>query len=265
MNDPVKSLGLWAEADPPVPAPRSAEPMPRPTVTALTVLGALSVGFLIAVGVDAGRDAAQAQDERRGQLIALVHARNERVEGLAAQLERLRDRVAQAEELAAAGTPALRDAVADMEQAAGLSRLRGPGVLVTLEDAGSSCRSLQPQDCRIQDVDLQLTVNTLFGLGAEGIAVNGERVISTTAIRNAGRSVLVNYRVLAPPYLVEAVGDPDALADGLRASQLALDFEAWKDAYGLGFTVERVADLLLPSHGGSIRLREARIAGGAGQ
>jgi uncharacterized protein YlxW (UPF0749 family) len=134
---------------------------------------------------------------------------------------------------------------------------------VTFDDAGSSCRGLTPEDCRIQDVDLQLAVNALFGLGAEAVAVNGERVIATTAIRGAGRAILVNYRVLTPPYVVEAVGDRERLAREFAGTAIAGDFEAWKSRYGLGFGWEPASDLILPAYGGSVRFRQAAIGGAA--
>ncbi|MDQ3973188.1 MAG: DUF881 domain-containing protein, partial [Actinomycetota bacterium] len=224
-------------------------------------LGALTVGFLLAAALSASRAAAIAENARRAELVDLVRERQERAEALADELERLRTRVMAAESAAAAGVPTLQPELAQMELAAGLTALRGPGVTVTLRDASGDCPTGRSEDCRIQDVDLQLAVNTLFGVGAEAVAVNDERLIATTAIRSAGGSVLVNYRVLTSPYVIEAIGEPRRLREGFLRSQLGEDFAVWRDVYGLGYAVQEADDLTVPAFAGSIGLRTATAAG----
>lgn len=267
MADPAEALGLrrGPSDDYHLPPPtRWSQPWSGRTVTILTVVGALLVGFLLSSGLRAGRDVAREQDVRRSELITLIDARQQHVETLSAQLEELRTRVQSAEAQAAEGVPALRGRLEDMERAAGMTRLAGPGLRVTLGDASGTCPTGRAEDCRIQDTDLQLAVNVLFAVGAEAVAVNGERIIATTAIRGAGRAVLVNYRVLTSPYVIEAIGDPDRLHDGLMAGQLAQDFVVWKDVYGLAFSVERQERLEVAAFGGALRLRSAAVSGATG-
>ncbi|MDP8970616.1 MAG: DUF881 domain-containing protein, partial [Actinomycetota bacterium] len=146
-----------------------------------------------------------------------------------------------------------------VENAAGLTALRGPGVTVTLGDASGTCPTGRPDDCRIQDVDVQLGVNTLFAVGAEAVAINDERLIATTAVRSAGGSILVNYRVLTSPYVIEAIGDPGRLRSGFLESQLGQDFQVWRDVYGLGFSVAEAQQLTVPAFAGSVGLRAATV------
>jgi uncharacterized protein YlxW (UPF0749 family) len=261
MTDPVEVLGLRLDDDDyrPSPPARWSQPYPGHLVLVLTALGALLVGFLIATGITTGRSAAQLQEERNGELIELINARQERVVDQAAQLEVLRADLSAAEAEVTRPT-GLRAAVARAEQQAGLTSVVGPGLRITFDDAGSGCRGAQQQDCRIQDADLQLAVNTLFGLDAEAIALNGERVIATTAIRGAGRAILVNYRVLSPPFVLEAVGDQQRLSRDFPGTGFAQDFETWKSRYGLGFSYEPADDLLLPPYGGSLRFRTASVS-----
>jgi uncharacterized protein YlxW (UPF0749 family) len=225
----------------------------------LTAAGALLVGFLLSVGLSAGREAARVQNERKDELIALVDTRQTRAEALGAQLEQLRSEVAAAESRAAEGLPLLQVQVAEVEAAAGLTPVQGPGLELRFADATTACPTGRAEDCRIQDVDLQLAVNTLFALGSEAVAVNGERVISTTAIRSAGGSILVNYRVLTSPYEVQAIGDAGALKEGIADSSLTSDFEVWRDVYGLGFAVAAGDELEVPAFTGSVRLRAATV------
>lgn len=232
---------------------------------ALTVLGAVAVGFLLSSGLWASRDVGLQQDARKADLLALLETRQARNEAMSAQLEDLRLKVTQAQEVSAKDVPALTRRMAVLESHAGLTAVAGPGVRVTLGDGKAGC-SQRPDDCRIQDADLQLTANTLFALGAEALAINGERLIATSAIRSAGGSVLVNYTVLTSPYVIEAIGNPVRLREELARSGLAHDFGVWRDTYGLAFRIEAVEGvthddvLTLPPHTGSVQLRAAKAA-----
>ena len=260
MANPADALGLgrtppheYGDREP----TRWRAPWARGAVTAITALGALVVGFLLAAGLSAGREVAIAQGERKDELIHLITERQEHADELAAELDELRSRVNEAEAAAVAGAPALQEDLAEIERAAGLTAVAGPGLVLTFEDASGDCPG-QPVDCRIQDVALQLAVNTLFDLGAEAVAIDGERLTSTTSVRSAGQLVLVNHRVLAAPYELVAIGDPDALEDGVASSQLAADFAAWEDDYGLGLDVEAEDELVVPAFSGSLGVSIAR-------
>ncbi len=259
MTDEARALGLRFEDDyqRSVP-PRWSQPWSSAAVRATTAFGALLVGFLLTTGLTAGREAALQQGARKSQLIALVDARQERTAALAERLEELRERVTTAEQsLNTAGATSLSAKLARVEAVTGLTAVRGPGVRVTFSDAEGECSTGREEDCRIQDVDLQLAANVLWGSGAEAVAINGERIIATSAIRSAGSSVLINYRVLVSPYVVEAIGDPEALQEQFVSSELAQDFEVWRDVFGLGFDAAPVDDLTLPAYTGAVRLESA--------
>lgn len=265
MSAPVDALGLRSEPDD-YGAGRPTRWLPGfwsdATARVLTAVGALAVGFLLAAGLSAGRAAAVAEQDRTAELVTLVRARQERADALGDQLTRLRARVAMAQSAAAAGVPALTAQLQRAENAAGLTALRGHGATVTLDDASGTCPTGRPDDCRIQDVDVQLAVNTLFGVGAEAVAVNDERLVATTAVRSAGGSILVNYRVLTSPYVIEAIGDPRRLRTGFLQSQFGQDFGVWRDVYGLGFSVAEAQELTVPAFAGSVGLRAAKVGDG---
>lgn len=233
------------------------------TARLVVVLGALVAGFLIASGLAAGHRAAEVGDARHDDLVALVEQRRARGEELARELDAVQAQVADAQDEAGRGLPLLSAQVAEAETLAGVTPLEGPGVVVTLADAGERCTSDAAEDCRILDSDVQSAVNTLHGAGAEAVAVNGERVIATTAIRSAGSTVLVNYRVQTGPYVVEAVGDAAALERGVTQSAFGSDFRIWTREYGLGFEVARAEELTLPAYRGGVGLRSAEVGAAA--
>lgn len=60
--------------------------------------------------------------------------------------------------------------------------------------------------------DLQVVVNGLWAQGAEAIAINDQRLTSTSSIRFAGEAIVVDFRGLTRPYVISAIGDPEALS-----------------------------------------------------
>lgn len=221
----------------------------------VTVLGAVLVGFVAASGVGAGRDVAAEQDARKDELIALIGARSDRVDALDAQVAQLHDRLDEA--AAAEADPALTAATYDLEVATGFVALQGPGVALTLAEDPTRC-SERPVDCALRDSDVRAAVNILFGAGAEAVAVNGERVMASTAIRSAGRSIVVNRQVLSPPVEVVAIGGADRLARDVAASPFAADFDAWQRRYGLTLELAEADALTVPAYRRSGRAEQGR-------
>lgn len=84
----------------------------------------------------------------------------------------------------------------------GLVEVTGPGVEVRIE------RSLSP-------LEMQDLVNELRNAGAEAIALNGERIVASSVIASRGGTLIVNGKQLTPPYLFQAIGDPQIMKTAL--------------------------------------------------
>ena len=63
----------------------------------------------------------------------------------------------------------------------------------------------------ILDRDIQLLVNDLWAAGAEAIAIGGVRLQPSSAIRQAGGSILVDNRPVFWPMTIDAIGDPSGM------------------------------------------------------
>src|SRR5690606_4882460 len=68
---------------------------------------------------------------------------------------------------------------------AGMTPLRGPGLVVTLNDAqrdaqGRFPRDASPDDLVVHQQDIQAVINALWSAGAEGIQVQDQRIIGTS-------------------------------------------------------------------------------------
>jgi uncharacterized protein YlxW (UPF0749 family) len=235
----------------------------RPSLSARAIAPALVVGllaFLLTVDLRAQDTASKITEGRRSQLAAIVTERQQRTAALEARLAQLRAQVAAL--AATTGSTTLQDlqsAANRIGAASGTTALTGPGMVVRLADASTGDQTANPADGKIQDVDIQAVVNTLWSAGAEAIAVNGQRLVSTSAIRNAGGAVLVNFRVLTSPYLISAVGDPGTMRPSFERSDIAKRFRAWEQIYGLGFSVEQRSSIQIPAFAGSLQFSYARV------
>jgi uncharacterized protein YlxW (UPF0749 family) len=103
----------------------------------------------------------------------------------------------------------------------------------------------------VLDRDLQTVVNGLWAAGAEAVAVNGQRLTARSAIRYAGQAILVDFRPLVPPYVVQAVGEAGGLQTRFAAGAAGAYLQALRDNYGVQAAIVPSANLELPGAGGS--------------
>jgi uncharacterized protein YlxW (UPF0749 family) len=145
--------------------------------------------------------------------------------------------------------------------AAGLLPLVGTGIVIRLEDSiEPAAPGTTDADYLISSADLRTVVEELWLVGAEAMAINGERITATTAIIDIGPSILVNSAYLAPPFQVTALGPPD-LYDRLAASEGYVDFvRARVASFGLRVSYAEPERVEIPAFAGTVSLRHARIA-----
>ncbi|MFD3545986.1 DUF881 domain-containing protein [Streptomyces sp. NPDC058655] len=155
--------------------------------------------------------------------------------------------------------------LAALRKASGTEDLSGRGLSVTLNDAPPNATARipnvpepQPNDLVIHQQDLQAVVNALWQGGAEGIQVMDQRLISTSAVRCVGNTLILQGRVYSPPYKISAVGDPNALRKALGASPAVQNYQLYVNAYGLGWKVDEHKALTLPGYSGTVDLHYAK-------
>lgn len=205
------------------------------------------------------RASLQIPSQRLDELTFLLQEQARRREALEAEIAALRRRLQRYEERATRNRgahQALRRQLEALRMAAGLEAVRGPGVMVELQD---SPRPLRPGDdpnlVLVHYTDVQAVVAALWAAGAEAVAVNGERVVSTTGLSCVGTTILCNARRLAPPYVVVAIGDPNALESAMNAPSSPL---ATLRAFGFPVRVTKAQDLRVPAYRGGFEFRFAR-------
>jgi uncharacterized protein YlxW (UPF0749 family) len=194
---------------------------------------------------------------RRLELVELIARQQQRTAELAAEAAALEEQVARYQQALSDGgggaPPSLQDDVAVAERLAGLTALAGPGVQVTLRDstmALADAEGIDVNDLVIHEQDLQAVVNALWAGGAEAMSVNGQRLLSTSAIRCVGNILLLNGRVHPPPYEIHAIGSPVDLRAALdRDPTVALVRDA-ANQFGLGYEVVDAERLVIPAFEG---------------
>ena len=148
-----------------------------------------------------------------------------------------------------------------LELAAGLRALRGPGLVVTLDDAPLDVEVPSGTDedvLVVHQQDIQAVVNALWSGGAEGISLQGQRLVTTTGIKCVGNSVLLQGVPYAPPYRVVALGDPTTLYDALVSSPEVRNYRDYVTAYDLGWKLRSSQHLTVPAYAAPLDLRYAR-------
>lgn len=153
----------------------------------------------------------------------------------------------------------LNDELQQSKMLAGLTDVAGPGIVLKLQDSpkgAPSNRQFDQQKYIIHDVDLQQVVSELLAAGAEATSIGEQRVTSRTAIRCVGPTIQVNGVPVAPPFVVQAIGDPATLQGALNLPGGLLDGLRWIDK-GM-CQVERKPRIVLRGYTGSTEMKVAR-------
>lgn len=249
-----------------VESPDPATPPPDGGASSAVVRAgfAMALGLLAAILFVSARTQPVTAHERIGarvELAELIRAEQARAAELQSRVDEL---AAEVDTFERAGIGddeqrALQERIDEMAAPAGLTPVRGPGLVVSLNDS-----SIEPEpgtdanDLVIHEQDLHAVINALWTGGAEAMSVNGERVLATTAVRCVGSVLLVHGRTYSPPYVIHAVGDDVLLENALRRDPAVERFAAAARVFQLGFTVTAEDALELPAYEGTAALRIAR-------
>lgn len=240
-------------------------PLYRPAL--VIVVGAL--GFLLAIAFNTTRGLAEARPERASDLVDVVRNLESERDFLQTRLADLRARMGDLEQ-EAADAEGLRGSFTSeldsVKAAAGLTAVEGPGVEVVLGDSTSVSPGSDPNDFVIHDTEIAAVVNALLAGGAEAVDVNGERIVASTPIRCAGTTVLVNAARLGNPYVIHAIGDPDALVEAVKSdADAARLMDVYAKQFGLQTSIATRQRITVSPFLGSVSPRYISLAAGGGE
>lgn len=150
-----------------------------------------------------------------------------------------------------------------LRAAAGLTAVAGPGLRVELADAprdsdGNYPLGVDPNNLVVHQQDVQSVVNALWAGGAEAMMIMDQRVVSTSAVRCIGNTLLLQGRTYSPPFVITAIGDPAGLNNGLAAEPGVVLFRQYVEKYQLVYEVETLNSVTLPPFDGLLRMTAAQ-------
>ncbi|MFV0134828.1 DUF881 domain-containing protein [Streptomyces sp. HMX87] len=233
-------------------------------VRALTAVVFALAGLIFVTSFNTAKGTNIRTDTSLLKLSDLIHERSRENGELEESNAALRDDVESLAERDNGSTRAEADKLAELEKKAGTQKLKGEAISVTLNDAPPDATAKlpgypepQPDYLVIHQQDLQAVVNALWEGGAKGIKVMDQRLISTSAVRCVGNTLILQGRVYSPPYKITAVGDPKKLKRALAASPAIQNYMVYVNVYGLGWQVDDEGTVTLPGYSGTVDLHYA--------
>ena len=226
--------------------------LPRLLVTVM----ALAAGLLLATSAVTAQGT-DLRSDRRLQLADLLARQQANLEQRERAASTLRAEVSQAAELRTARdarSSAQRRSLAPLALVAGLVPVTGPALTVDLDDAPDSATSANPDDLVVHQQDVQAVVNAMWAGGAEAMTLMGQRVISTSAVRCVGNTVVLHGRVYGPPFVVTAVGDQQEMRKALDEAPGVQLFQRYVERFSLGYHVVAEDEVVLPAYDGPLEL-----------
>ena len=100
----------------------------------------------------------------------------------------------------------------------------GQGIVIQLTDKAGTELSEGVLVKEINEEDLLRVINELFAAGAEAISINGNRIISTSAIVAIDTDILkIDSRKISSPYIINAIGNPEYLKSSVTGKSGIVD------------------------------------------
>ncbi|MDR1574200.1 MAG: DUF881 domain-containing protein [Clostridiales Family XIII bacterium] len=219
---------------------------------------AVCVGFAISMQVSLGQNLDQ------GGLVPIVKITPYQAELEKLQLEKeqaieelrvIEERLARIERENAEDDTLVAGLVADLERykmAAGVLDVKGPGLIITIEDPPPiEGAEIDAYGDIMTHFDLMLSlVNRLKEAGAEAISINGNRLVNLTEMVLAGDNVNINSNPTASPYKVLVIGDPDTMESAVTIKYGIIS--TMRDLYNLRVLIERSDELAIARYNGSV-------------
>lgn len=213
---------------------------------------ALVLGFFFATQVRSQLIPPSAQVARNQALIATVQSLERENAGYRDRIAADRTEIGRLEAAAAgrsASSQALAAQVADLRAHAGLTRLHGPGEVVTLGNGKPNPSAVADTSYLVNFQDVQDVINLLYQGGAEGVAVNGRRISPASRVAGEGVAVVIDQGPpLQAPFSVSAIGNRGEMETLLAAASSLGDLKARQRNFSLQLAWQGTGDISLPPY-----------------
>jgi uncharacterized protein YlxW (UPF0749 family) len=226
----------------------------------------LALGFLIAAQVAAEGPRVRYTTQERSSLVETALALQKTQTDLKTRIAALRQQIQDVEQQGTGSDATIRDLNTRLDQAriaAGLIPLTGTGIVLKLEDSSEPVPlGGNETDYLAGAADLRTVVALLWQSGAEAIAINDERLTTSSAIIDIGGSVLVNAAYIAGPYQIAAIGPKELFARLSAAPGWEEFVRTRRGSFGIGISWAEPDHVDLPAFAGSVTLGTSRSVPG---
>ena len=153
----------------------------------------------------------------------------------------------------------LENTIKEGNKVLGLSEVKGNGIIITVDDnsnIASNTWYADPNWLIVHDIDIINIVNELKNADAEAISINGQRIVSTSAIECDGNVIKVNGQKIAAPFVIKAIGLPELL---MSLNRFGGYIDYLRDERFLNVDVEKIdkEDIVIPKYTGVIKFEYA--------
>jgi uncharacterized protein YlxW (UPF0749 family) len=171
------------------------------------LIGGLAFAMTAQIGQDDATDYTSVRGVELVELLKSIDAANERLGTQIDDLTKTRNDLLSSSQRSQNAEKQARQRSAQLAILAGSAGATGPGVVVTIEDPDEAVSASQLLDA----------IEELRDAGAEAIAINGTaRVVAQTYFLDDEKSIRVGGREVKRPFVIEAIGDPDTMAEAVR-------------------------------------------------
>lgn len=185
------------------------------------------------------------------------------------QLTVYKDKLSLTGKLTEKQVKALGSQISSLQMAAGLTRVQGRGIRIVLNDNADAAKAVGDRSGfapgLIHDFDLQQIVNELRAASAEALSIKGAgqsegtRITGFSPIRCVGPVIHIDWEPIAPPFTIEAVGNPEALDKAVNmAGGILKNLSDSTQGAALQVKTTQVDDLVLPAATGAPRFSIAK-------
>ena len=202
------------------------------------------LGFMIAVQIRTTQDnlKSSTQYQRIDQLSDILLSTEKERDALKVELARLKENTD------------MHDKVPEkINLLAGTTAVKGPGVVLEIEDSKKMISSTDNTNLYIiHDEDVLKVINELRAAGAEAIAINEQRLISTSEIRCAGPTISINNTRISAPYEIKAIGNAKNMENAIKMrGGVAESLSVW----GIQLNVHKDENIIIPAYKGAVQFK----------
>jgi len=225
---------------------------------------ALGLGFFFATQIRSQLIPPSAQVARNQALIATVQSLERENAGYRDRIAADRFEIGKLEAAAAgrsASSQTLAAQVDDLRAHAGLTRLHGPGEVVTLNNGKPNPSAVTDTSYLVNFEDVQDVINLLFQGGAEGVAVNGRRISPASRLAGEGVAVVIDQGPpLQAPFSIAAIGNRGEMETLLAEASSLGDLKSRQRNSQLQLAWQGAGDISLPAYDSTLDVTYANGA-----